>query len=889
MVTAEDLQRRRTEIARSHDLAALLAHLGRRADHFLAEPVSIPEAKALLSSDGGVCPRDGTALVFDPRSPDRHRCPRCDDVLTGERHHRSWARFAHLWLAERAAELAAVGVLGDRPDAADGAAALLRAYGDSYLRHPNRDNVLGPSRLFFSTYLESVWLASYLAAAMLLREGGALDDATAQAVNTVADEAANLIGDFNEGLSNRQTWHDAALTAIAVWFEDEGLAGTSIEGPTGLLVHLADGFGQDGMWYEGENYHLFALRGLLVGTGWARQAGVDVFADSQLQPFLRAALLAPSLSALPDLTFPARKDSRYGVSLAQPMYLEGWEVGAGRFAAAGADAESADVARWLAALYAAPSPAAQTFDSYLHEAGEESPGRTRSQLSWWALLEARASLDACAEEWRPGSIYLAGQGLAVLRHADRYASLECGPVGGGHGHADRLHLTLHAGGVHWLPDPGTGSYVAADLFWYRATRAHNAPMMDGAAQPYADALAEAFGAEGDWSWVRGRFESWVRTLVLGPHYVLDVLDFSAEDPHTLELPWHFQGTVTGDGSAMEAASGDASLAVRFHGDAELIREEGPGLPGTPGLAPYWVQRLEARGARLVAVLAPSPDAAQVRGTSVAGETVEIAMPAGTERVALLGDRIRIEEGGRTLEVPSTLRVVEPAALATWGQNAPAPAAAMARWVDQPPACDGTLDGFDLDAPILLDTEDQYRRSEEPYGGPEDFSATAWLDWSDDVLYVAVDVVKPELVIRADDAPPLRLDNEPDEIHSDGLQLYLRDADGRVLGWLVVPSLRNAPAVRVHAVAGTAADAASVGGTWAETESGYCVTLHVAVPGLAEAARRGARLGFDLIVNEMLSDRERRAGQLVWSGGGGWVWLRGDRQDAERFGLLGLSH
>jgi hypothetical protein len=50
---------------------------------------------------------------------------------------------------------------------------------------------------------------------------------------------------------------------------------------------------------------------------------------------------------------------------------------------------------------------------------------------------------------------------------------------------------------------------------------------------------------------------------------------------------------------------------------------------------------------------------------------------------------------------------------------------------------------------------------------------------------------------------------------------------------------------------------------------------------------GGRAGFDLIVNEQLPDRERRAGQLVWSGGNGWVWLRGDRQDRGRFGVLEL--
>jgi hypothetical protein len=52
-------------------------------------------------------------------------------------------------------------------------------------------------------------------------------------------------------------------------------------------------------------------------------------------------------------------------------------------------------------------------------------------------------------------------------------------------------------------------------------------------------------------------------------------------------------------------------------------------------------------------------------------------------------------------------------------------------------------------------------------------------------------------------------------------------------------------------------------------------------------RPGEVIDFDLLVNRMLPGRMRRAGQLVWSGGGGWVWLRGDRQDPARFGTLEL--
>jgi hypothetical protein len=39
---------------------------------------------------------------------------------------------------------------------------------------------------------------------------------------------------------------------------------------------------------------------------------------------------------------------------------------------------------------------------------------------------------------------------------------------------------------------------------------------------------------------------------------------------------------------------------------------------------------------------------------------------------------------------------------------------------------------------------------------------------------------------------------------------------------------------------------------------------------------------DLIVNEMATGRMRRRGQLVLSGGGGWIYLQGDRQSPARF-------
>jgi hypothetical protein len=909
MLMAERLEARRDIVLGAPELAALLARIAERNERLLTEPPEIPSDKALLSADGGVCPQHGTALDFDPWSPRDHRCSACGRAYRGVRHDRAWARWQHLWLAERAAELAAVAALGDRDDAAESAARILSGYASGYLGYPNADNVLGPSRLFFSTYLESIWLNGYIAAALLLRESGRLEPGLADAVSAVADEAANLIGEFDEGFSNRQTWHNAALAAVALWFEDEELATRVVEGPSGIIAHLLRGFGDDGMWFEGENYHLFALRGELLAMGWAREAGVDFTADPRLAARLAAALRAPALTALPDRTFPARKDSRYGVSLAQPMYLELWEVGLARL-----NGTAEDLWRWLDALYQAAAPEAGQFDSYLHEAGRPRPAvpRTRADLSWWALLEMMPERPRGSGAWAPGNTLLERQGLAILRRGDRYASIECGAYGGGHGHPDRLHLTLHGGGHHWLPDPGTGSYLTRDLFWYRSTLAHNAPRLDGHSQPAGDAECTAFDEAGDWAWTRGSYGPLARTLVAGPRYLLDLVELAAPDEHCLELPWHLQGEVEapaggrwvpdslGDEFAtdveryepaapgplrLRARAGDGSvLTLHLETAGDLLRARAPGLPGSAAPVPFFLIRALGRAARITTVLELSQSAEPVvRGLRVEGDLVEVETATGTER------HLAVAEGWEVAATHGPVRLkgirrAAPAREPLFDPYRPTVSQGVAWHAAAVPALDGSSDGFEEAESLALDYEDQYRRSEEPYPGPDEFSAVASALWDSDALYLAIDVVKPELVVRADDAPPLRFDNDPEDIHADGVQLYLRPAeDAPLYGFLV--ALGDEGRLRVRGAGATAGAPEMVDGRWQATEAGYRVTLALTVPGWQPLG--GDTIGFDLLVNRMEPGRERRSGQLVWSGGGGWVYLRGDRQDPAAIGVLEL--
>jgi hypothetical protein len=772
--------------------------------------------------------------------------------------------------------------------------------------------VLGPSRLFFSTYLESIWICNYLAAAMLLRESGFLEDETSEVVAAVADETANIIGDFDEGLSNRQTWHNAALASIAVWFEDEELASRAVEGPGGIATHLLHGFGEDGMWYEGDNYHLFALRGQLLGMWWARQAGVDLLADRTLADRLTAALRAPTMTALPDFTFPARKDSRFGVSLAQPMYLELWEIGLARV---GAESDQGRrLWSWLRELYETAAPPAQTFDSYLHEAGEPEPGsrRSRTDLSWWALLEMVPSLPAELPPWSPETVFVEGQGLAVFRAPNRYASLECGRLGGGHGHPDRLNLIVHADGAYWLPDFGTGSYVARDLFWYRSTLAHNAPRLDGVSQPLGDAESENFDVKGDWAWARGRFGELNRTLVAGPRYLVDILERSAADERMLELPWHLSGNVdvepsgswvpaeledefvqkaerlvaqAGAPRVLRARTGDAALSIHLPPDGELLRLLAPGAPGTSEPAPFYLLRVRGKALRLVTVIEPMKGAGEIQAVRLNATGIEIQTAGAVDHHSSTAEGWEVKTGGKTQRLAGGRRT-PPAFQPLIRQDRPLSVTGLALQLSEPPALDGSMSGFDPAEPLQLDHEDQYRRSEEPYAGPESFSASAVVNWDDEALYLGVEVTKPDVIARDPGAAPLLLDNEPDEIHADGLQIYVKlPMEEKPAGFLVVPSTEGG-ALHTRGIAGSAGTPEMVEGSWSPTQNGYRVTLAVKPPGWSDV-RAGDHIDFDLLINEMQPERLRRAGQLVWSGGGGWVWLRGDRQDPSRFGTLEL--
>ena len=888
-------------------LAPLAASLSGDLRAAVERPIEVPSAKALLSRDGGRCPDHGVPLEFDPFAPHDHRCPVDGTVWRGERHDLWWLMGYQLWLAERAVHAATLAALGIDASLASFAAQVLEAYSDRYLAYPNRDNVLGPSRPFFSTYLESIWLLQIAIALDLLETAGMAADLGARVRERIIEPSTALIASFDEGGSNRQVWNDAALIAGGILLGASRMAQRAIASPSGVLAQLSHGLLSDGTWYEGENYHLFAHRGLWYGVTMMERIGVPI--PPSLGDRFAEAFATPLLSALPDFTFPSRRDSQYAVSLRQWRFAESCELGLAR-------RDDRRLAGALWTLYdggGAPRGRSDRWRSTAEsERREPATSLGRADLGWRSLLLARETLPPL-EAAPTKSALVAGQGLAVFRRdAGRtYLALDYGHAGGGHGHPDRLNVLLARGDDRWLDDMGTGSYVDPSLHWYRSTLAHNAPLVDGRSQPAADGTLRAYDERGGVGWVDAAYDApngsarLRRSLVAMPDYAVDRLTWHSEEPAQIDLPVHLEATVrevapfvagvlsggdaTTDGFgfvhdaemtnlvggriATLERDGTRAAYLLVSADAELWRATAPAAPGL-GERRMFVVRTRGMSGTITTVWNWSGHVATVRSD---GEALVVALEDGSVHSHRLEDdewHVAFEASGAQSSVALGGRA--------------AAAARDERPAAKPPPAEALPVPTAPDAPLLFELgHDAYRQSEDSWAEAGSPGATVRVRVEDDQLAIAIEVRKSPVVFRAPGAVDPRLDNEYPDIHSDGVQLHIwTDAASAPLAWLAVP-VESSSEVRIHVPDGARRDV-HLAASWRRTSLGY--TMELRLPVAAFEAGGEGEITMQVVVNDMAPGRERRRGQLVVSGGAGeWVYLRGDRESAAHARRFIVTH
>ena len=925
-----DVLQRRRDTASGTSLAPLLDGLARELDPLRTRPLPIPAQKARLTRAGGRCPHHGIPLVFDPWSPHAHRCERCGGVFHGAEHDDWWAMGAQLYTVERAVHAAALFALRGDPRDAALAAQILDALSERYAGWPNRDNVLGPSRPFFSTYLESIWLLNACHALDLLETAGApgVHAVGARLRDRVIAPSAALIASFDEGLSNRQVWNEVAILSALRLLDDARAFEQRVDAEQRLHRLVGEGLLPDGTWYEGENYHLFAHRGLWYGVQLLQASGRQL--PRALDARFTAGFVTPFLGVLPDDTLPSRRDAKYGVSVRQWRFAEWCEVGL-------AHRYDPRLAALLTKLYdgtLARRAEARVWSTADAERDDGPSALSRADLSWRALLMAAPDPVAGAA-WHPASVSLPSQGLAVLRreHGRVYVALEGGHTGAGHGHPDRLALTLQTGAERWLQDPGTGSYVERTLHWYRSTLAHHAPLVNGASQPPSPAQLQAFEDRGGMGWMRktahiGGAVQATRTVVVCEGYLVDVLDWQSPDdasaPVTITLPLCGAATQTvphaftsavrrgagglEDGfdflAAVEAVAlePDAegaprtaaldAVAVSARGDdvpsaparldlatnvpATLLRMRVPGAPGCPDVSRHAIELHGACG-RLVSVWRWHPT-----GTVAAVRTVRLDPTGGAVPVA----HVTTDDGTTAVHgaAPHGWHIELLARHARSSVDleglvvphdkeetpSPPPAAALT-----PPLEVTTPWSCTLGAAHYLRTELAWEEAGSP---------TAVVTITADADHVVVEVEAHTGSVVGPDGPDNPLDNERADTNADGVQWYWAAPSA---GWsqagLFVPQDGAGRTTRL------------LPGHWP-----LPLTEHRKLgPGRGWHARfvwrrddlpctANGTVAFDLVVNERPPERARRRGQLVLSGrshdapaAAAYAYLRGDRQNPAR--------
>jgi hypothetical protein len=919
-----DLDARRLETAEGASLAPTIQALAAELEPLMQRDLPIPPQKARLTRGGGRCPRHGILLEFDPWSPLAHRCERCDQTYTGAEHDDWWAMGAQLYTAERAVHAATMYAMRGDPRHADLALRILGEFADRYEHWPNRDNVLGPTRPFFSTYLESIWLLNLCHALDLLDAALApgADRIGARLRDRLIAPSASLISSYHEGTSNRQVWNEVAVLSAFRVLHDQRAFERRLDADQRLLTLLEQGLLADGTWYEGENYHLFAHRGLWYGMQLLAAAGLSL--PQSLGDRYAAGFVTPFLGVLPDDTLPSRRDSQYAVSIRQWRFAEWCELGY---------AHRADprLAGLLSRLYDrsiawhSTARARSTADA---ERNEAPSSLSRADLSWRSILMASAQPVPNAS-WAPASVLLPSQGLAVLRreHGQVYVALEGGHSGSGHGHPDRLALSLHTGPERWMQDPGTGSYVERTLHWYRSTLAHHAPLVNGASQPPATAALLAFEDRGGMGWMRkramiGQGIRATRTVVVCEGYCVDLLEWErdpaaalAADDCTITLslcgdarhvsPSHFVPTARPGAGGLEdgfdflhaveaseitgtlcmdalAVSADgtpghratAQLVLAANVPATLLRARTPGAPGCEDTVRHAVELHGATG-RLVSVwhwpsLETVPAVERVLIDAAGGEVpvARITSADGTTAVhgpASHGWHIELLARHARSSVDLEGLVDGPAAIVE-PEHEPTGAGSAPR-------------SLPIEVTLGADHYLRTERSWEEAGRP-----TATVQLAVDGSRMIVEVVANTGVVVAPDGDDNPLDNERAQVNADGLQWYWGSTDGR---WRQA-ALCTASGGSLHMVRLVPGEWPLPQATWTALadDRGWRARLEWQLADLPVEA--DGTIAFDLVVNERPPDRARRRGQLVLSGrwaeapaAAAYAYLRGDRQSPAR--------
>lgn len=420
-----------------------------------------------------VCPIHNVTFTFRWDHPTAHYCAACDKEYRGvSRYNWGWVNFVHANNQGFLLNCMYLYLVTGEARYAEHIRDMLLDYSNMYPGYMVHNAFRKPSeahsgKMFGQSLDESVWLSYAARAYVAARE--TMTGAERQKIERdLFREGADLLLRRRDG-GNWQVWHNCGLTALAIALRDDRLIGVALDDPQcGYRTLLAKHVYPDGWWNEGSPiYHFYPLGAIVMTADAVRCRGIDLY-DRQLYNMFAS----PVRGVYPDLTFPAHNDGWYGESLIAQAGL--FEVAYARFR----DPIFRDI---LAQCY-----------------------RYTGRGGGYAMLNPER-IDPAAEPLRQASYRFEDAGFALLRSPEATVAMKYGPHGGGHGHPDKLSISVHNGEQELVSDFGTSAYGAPDYTkWYRKTLAHNTVTVDGRDQRNVAGQFVSFEARSDGGTVAAR-------------------------------------------------------------------------------------------------------------------------------------------------------------------------------------------------------------------------------------------------------------------------------------------------------------------------------------------------------------------------------------------------
>jgi len=484
------------------------------------------------------CPIHNTTFRFDWDKPTAHFCEQCNKYWTRNNFYNwAWINYVHAENLNFLTSCMYLYIATKEIKYAEYIKEMMLDYAQKYPTYMvhNASRVSSEAhsgKMFAQSLDESVW-ASDAAKAYLTAKGIMNDEEIKKIEKGYLQECANLLL-RRKGGGNWQVWHNSGLVALGVALQNDSIINVAVNDlDYGYKELMKKHVYPDGWWGEGSPiYHFYPLRAMVLTADALRCRNIDLY-DQQLQSMF----VAPVYAMYADLTFPSHNDGWYGENLLAQAKL--YEIAYTRF----------------------KNP---LFLNALETCYSKMPRKNPEALLNRQQINPQSSIPL-------ESHLFENAGFALLRNQAKTVVLKFGPHGGGHGHPDKLSISIHNGKKEILSDLGTSAYGVPDYTkWYRKTLAHNTITVDGKDQKPSTGRLINFKSTNDGGIVEAEANDaydgvkMKRKITLKKNVINDSFVCSSDSIHTYDyvLLLNEKPIIKGNGVPVELNDSEAYQRIR---------------------------------------------------------------------------------------------------------------------------------------------------------------------------------------------------------------------------------------------------------------------------------------------------------------------------------------